>query len=341
MEQVELSRYEIGGILGSGADYEVRLATDRNTGQEVVLKRPEPQMTQRLLHEGIEKRTDRILQVYAEIGHTIQSVSPILGYTDRENHDASFGDNLEHEYRVIVEARAPGIPLVDDPKARIRGVPIGVGQNLFALFPLVQPVNQDSFAVLRQLVDVEEQFVQAGYVLLDLRPQNVFYQPASGRITVIDSGALTQIGVESAGSRGRAPSDVYDFYLEMLKFYTTLQLPPEEVSGYKDPSGLRPVMNFEQELDQMIHELHSVPDQAVRDKAEVLMSSVRDRAYIDVADFRHDLLAYLEAVGRSYEMLPNIELARQIWFEALDWLRQAHWQRYRFDAETELSTLSY
>ena len=42
VERVDLRRYEITGRLGSGADYDVRAAIDRETGAEVALKRPVP-----------------------------------------------------------------------------------------------------------------------------------------------------------------------------------------------------------------------------------------------------------------------------------------------------------
>ena len=94
MEKVDLSRYEATGILGTGADYEARAAVERETGRQVVLKRPMPQTVRHQLHAGIEARTDRILQAYREVGHTLPTVVPILGYTDRANHDAYFGDEF-------------------------------------------------------------------------------------------------------------------------------------------------------------------------------------------------------------------------------------------------------
>ena len=62
MEQVDLRRYEATGVLGIGADYEVRAAVERGTGRQVVLKRPAPETLRHRMHEGIEARTDRILR---------------------------------------------------------------------------------------------------------------------------------------------------------------------------------------------------------------------------------------------------------------------------------------
>jgi hypothetical protein len=336
MEQVDLHRYEATGVLGIGADYEARAAVERATGRQVVLKRPAPEILRHRMHDGIEARTDRLLQGYREVGHTIPTVVPIVGYTERANHDAYFGESLGQTYRVIVEERASGIPLMGDLKARFTGVPIGVGQNLFALFPLIQSATALPFAIHQQLLDLEEAFFQAGYVLLDLRPHNIFYQPATGRITVIDCGALADAhgGVSRRGVR---PPDIHDFYLEMLKFYTTPQPPPVQASGYREPYGVRPVVNFERELDQMAQQFRAVAHARVQETALTLIAQVRQRAYAAFQDFRQDLTAYLEAVQSMHQTLPNLTEVRQAWTEALHWLRADYWQRYRFSPETELA----
>ena len=86
MEQLELSRFQITGLLGSGADYEVRAAVDQETGKQVVLKRPVPQMVSRGLHGGTETRTDRILEFHQRMERPIDTLIPIVGYTERAVH---------------------------------------------------------------------------------------------------------------------------------------------------------------------------------------------------------------------------------------------------------------
>jgi hypothetical protein len=338
MEQVDLRRYEATDILGTGADYEVRAAVERDTGRSVVLKRPHPQAVRHRLHDGIEARTELMLTAYREMGHAIPTLVPIIGYSARANHDAYFGDAVGQEYRVIVQERAHGIPLVGDPMARLTGVPIGIGQNLFALFPLLQPDSAPSFALHRQILDLEEAFLRAGYVLLDLRPQNVFYQPASGRIGAIDYGAL--IGKNGdLDRRRRRPRDIHDFYLEILKFYITPQQPPAQASGYREPYGLRPVVSFEDELDHLAQQFRQVQDDVRRDCALSMIGRLRQRAYAGMSDFRRDLLAYLEAMRRSHQSLPNLAAVHQAWAEALNGLRADYWRRYLFDPESELAGL--
>ncbi len=338
MERVHLTRYQDTGRLGSGADYEVRAAVDLDTGQEVVLKRPVPQMVSRQLHGQTEARTERTLAFYDAVGHTLSSMIPILGYTDPQVHDEYFGDSLGHEYRVVVEKRAEGIPLlVSDPRARITGVPVGVAQNLFALFPLRSGPADFLFAVHRQLLDLQESLVKAGYLLLDLGPQNIFFQPSSAGITVIDYGALQPVEGAPA-ARGGPPKDIHFFYLELLKYYTKAGQPPEEAGGYRDPHALRPVVRIEEELDEMGRGF-DVAGGPPRDPALQLIDSVRGRAYQSPAEFRRDLTFYLDAVARCNSQFPPGSAVRKAWGEALGWLRGEYWQRFSFDADAELAGL--
>jgi hypothetical protein len=337
MEQVDLERYEISGLLGTGADYDVRAAVDRESQQQVVLKRPVPQAISRQMHGAIEARTDRTIRLYRDLGDQIPHLAPILGYTDRANHDSYYGDSLGQEYRVLVVARAQGIPLAGDVRARILKVPIGLGQNLFALHPLPYSDTDTPFAVQQQLVDLQERFFQAGYVLLDQGPQNIFYQPAANSITIIDSGDLVA-PMEQRGSRSQRRRDIHDFYLEMLKYYIVPQLPPEAAAGYRDPYGMRPVISLEEELDELARRFGNFADPA-RNAALYLIARVRDRAHTEFEGFRKDLTAYLEAVRIRNQTLPNLNEAKQAWREALQLLREDYWRRYLFDPDTDLAPL--
>ena len=338
MEKGELDRFQTSGILGTGADYEVRAAIDQETGKQVVLKRPVPQMITRGMHVRTEERTDRTLQVLEHIGGPAENVVPIVGYTDRGVHDGFYGDSLGQEYRVIVEERARGIPLmVGDMKARITGVPTGVGQNLFALHPLKRPPDYGPFAIHEQLLALEESFIQCGYYLLDLRPQNLFYQPSTGHITVVDCGDLAPVDGEP-DRRGRPPRNVHDFCLEVLKFYATPNPPPQEAAAYRDPHGQRPIVNFLEELDEMAAAFGHT-DEPVQSAALDMITRIRNRSYTGLDGFRQDLTSYLTAVDERDESLEDMDQMRQVWSEALNWLREEHWNKYIFDAEVELAAL--
>ena len=340
MDIVDLHRFELTGLLGSGADYEVRLAAERETGQQVVIKRPVPQMISRRMHGPVEERTERTIRLHEELANSIPEVCPMLGYTDQANHDDFYGDSLDQDYRVTVSMRACGIPLVGDPMARILRVPIGLGQNLFCLYPLCFAEEDDPYPVQRQLLDAEERFFQAGYVLLDMGPQNIFFQPSSARISIIDPGALLS-GENDRTPVGRGPQDIHDFYLEMLKFYTTLQVPPTDVSGYRDPANLRPVVNFEQELSEMSRTISSEPQATEASVAggQKVIEKVRGRGYHDFSEFRSDLTDYLKAILDRNMNLPNLSEIREAWSGALNLLREDHWTKYDFDAEKEIKNV--
>ena len=340
MEKVELHDYELTGLLGSGADYEVRSAIDLETGLAVVIKRPVPQMISRKMHGPVDERTERTIRLHGELANGIPGVCPMMGYTDPANHDAFFGDSLGQEYRVTVSYRAAGIPLVGDPMARILRVPIGAGQNLFCLYPLCFSRDDDPLPVQRQILDAQERFQEAGYVLLDLGPQNIFFSPGQRTISIIDPGALlTAENDRTPGSRG--PQDIHDFYLEMLKFYCVPELPPQDVAGYRDPVNLRPVVNFQHELDELSHRITSCPDSSeeMKDAGSGMVARVRNREYQDYSEFKADYLQYLEAVRRRNENRSDLPRASEIWKQAAELLYADHWKKYDFDALSELAGL--
>jgi serine/threonine protein kinase len=334
LEKVDLDRYELTGRLGVGADYEVRAAVDRETGNQVAIKRPVPQAISRNQHEAIETRTEKVLQAYQEIGFSTKLISPILGYTGRAVHDDFFGDDLGKEYQVMVEERASGIPLLGDMMSKFKGVPIGAGQNLFTLFPLVQPSAVPVHAVHNQLLDLEEVYLSAGYVILDLRPQNIFYQPGNGQMVLIDTGALARLDGEAP--RGRPPFDINDACLEILKFYTTPVEPPGDPSGYREPRGIRPIINIEEELAEMARDLAECASPVV-EAGTVILDKIRDRAYTEYANFRSDLTTYLDRINDRNAALESASEANQAWQEAALWLKEDYWRAFLFDPDSELA----
>ena len=338
METVALDRFELVGPLGSGADYDVRAGLDRETGQQVVLKRPSPQVVRRQMHGPIEERTTRTLEAYEKAGQHCDVVPRVIGVTEAGIHDDYFGDDVGQPYRVRVEELAAGIPLVGDPRSRILRVPIGLGQNLFALHPLVTPARSNDWPVQEQLLAAQEVFEAAGYALLDLGPHNIFYSPGSGRISLVDAGALVGPGVDRAqGNRG--PQDVHDFYLEMLKFYLAPELPPSDAAGYYDPYNQRPVISLEQECDELSRAFAPAADN-LREPATGCIERVRQRSYGTVAEFGRDLRECLAVITIRNEGMTARDAAVDAWRTALHRLTESHWTRYQFDAETELAGLS-
>ena len=338
MDTVTLDRFELVGPLGSGADYDVRAAVDRETGEPVVLKRPSPQTVSRQMHGPTEERTARALEAYERAGQHCEAVPRVIGVTEAAIHDGYFGEDLGQPYSVRVEERAAGIPLVGDPRSRILRVPIGLGQNLFALHPLVLPDGVGAWPVQEQLLAAQEIYANAGYALLDLGPHNVFYSPGTGRIALVDASALVGHGVESSqGNRG--PQDVHDFYVEMVKFYLAPELPQADAAGYFDPYNQRPVISIEDECDSLANAFASA-DTALRDAATTCLGKIRQRGYASVADFASDLRECLRLITIRNDQMAEREAALEAWRVALHRLSEDHWTRYRFDANTELARLA-
>ncbi|MBO54698.1 MAG: hypothetical protein CL886_03465 [Dehalococcoidia bacterium] len=335
MRQVDLTEYQTSGLLGAGADYEVRLANDRRTSQSVVLKRPLPQTISRRMHLSAENRSDQTISFYKHIGNSIPQLSPMIGYSEKTDHSSYYDDTLEEEYTVLVFQRAKGIPLVGDARSRILKVPIGIGQNLFALYPLPYLDEREAFYIQQQLMEMQSICHSNGYLLLDLNPQNVFFDPLDKTVTVIDTGDLIVLDQPQST---RQPRDIRFFYLEMLKYYSSSIHPPNEISEYREPHGMRPILSIEDEL-YAISQYTSASSSVAAQKYSQIIERIRTIEYLNVDDFRVDLTAFFDKV--RIQNREDIGLADKltIWHEAALLLSDPHWAKYDFAPEEAIATI--
>ena len=338
MGPVDLERFKLEGLLGSGSDYEVHAATDGETGKPVVIKRPNPDYITRQMHRGVDQLSEHLIEIHQSMGDSLPYMTHMVGYTEVGLHDGYFGEALKESYRVLVEERAVGLPLVCDIRDKFKGVPIGLGQNLFALHPLVPHPDAGRFAVHQQLMEVEEAFHEKGHLLLDMRPQNLYFEPRAGTIQVIDIGTIPTQGRASQGkvSFGNQPRDIHDFYAEMFKYYATPNGPPSDASGYKEPLGMRNMPIFDQQLESLVQSFSTARDGKMREAAVALLEKIRLRVYSSFGDFRQDFVGYLELVEERNRELPDLDSLVDVWGQAMEMLSEGYWRKFLFDPEREL-----
>ena len=113
MELVTLERYEPGSRLGTGADYEVRTAVDRETGNQVVLKRPVPQMIRLNQHGGAEARY--------HAGPTRKMRHRLTGKTSRYQDDQKSDAGLRNGNAEPVQGFTPQIASQEIGTKRVGG----------------------------------------------------------------------------------------------------------------------------------------------------------------------------------------------------------------------------
>jgi hypothetical protein len=334
MDALDLERFGLIGSLGLGANYEVYAATDSETGRDVVLKRPWLQTIRGGQSRHVDEQSERVIELHGALDRTVPYISRMVGYTERVGHSGYFGDDLQQEYYVLVEERAQGLPLVADIKDKFRGVPIGLGQNLFALYPLVQGSRSVTASIFAQLLDVEAAFVRADRLIMDLRPQNVFFDPGQGTITVIDIG----MWVDQRATSGRQPvPDIHDCLAELCKFYLQPQSPPLQAKGYRDPFGMGPALGFTKELDRMIHASASLPSGPLQDITVSLLQRIKGRDYGAVEPFRRDLQQYFALVHERNHHLHEFPEMVSVWHQGMELLREKYWRKFRFDPDSDLA----
>ena len=338
MQQVKLDRFLLEGFLGAGADYEAHAATDSETGRPVVIKRPNPDYIVRQMHLRIEALSEQLVEVHRAVGDSLPYLAHLVGYTESTQHGDYFGDDLKEGYRVLVEERAKGIPLICDIRDKFKGVPIGLGQNLFALHPLVPHPGNGASAVQRQLLDMQESFLAVGHLALDMRPQNVYFDPAEASITVIDIGATPTQGPAYQGklSMGTGPKDFHDFFLEVFRFYATPDPPPTSARGYGEPAGMRAVPDFDLQIGDLVQSYSMSSGGDLEEAAVAALQKIQNRSYASFGEFRADFTQYLELIEERNRNDPNLPDLITSWAEALGMLSADYWKKYLFDADSGL-----
>ena len=322
-----LDTFQLHERLGEGADSEAFAATDRRTGAPVVVKRPHPMLIARAQHDAVERRIAKVVALRERLGDALPHVAKMLAYTEPANHDAYFGDALKEEYTVVIEARAAGIPLVGSAIDGIKRHPIGIPQNIFAVHPVVAHPRRGRFSIARDIIEVAEAFHHAGALILDLRPQNIYFAPANAAITVIDIGGVTE--PRPADGR-RPPLDLHDFYLELFKWYIPHSAPPTDAEAYRQPVGMETVPMFRQNLDAMIRQHSETADEPCKIAALDILHKVKARAYPDIHAFKQDIEAYLSLLDEKYARLSQCESIAQAWTEALQLLTADYWRKFLF-----------
>jgi serine/threonine protein kinase len=334
MQTLDLERFSLRGLLGNGATYEVYEAIDRETGRDVVLKRPWAQCLRGGQHRSIDEQSARLIEVQRLLSGAAPHISRLIGYAGRSRHDTYFGDSLPQEYYVLVEERARGVPLVADIKDKFRGVPIGLGQNLFALYPLINGAADGAGSVFEQLLDVVEAFARVNYLILDLRPQNVYFDPRRLETTVIDLGTL--VNTQHVSGSRPAP-DVHDCLAELCKYYLAPHSPPSQLKVYRDPFGMGPALGFTKELDRMIQACTSLATGSLRDIAVGMLQRLKQRDYGSVSSFRRDLQQYLAVRDERNHSLQDFPSLLGVWRDGMELLRDKYWRKYLFNPEADLA----
>ena len=330
---IDLERFRLGEVLGEGAELQVFSARDTDTGLPVVVKRPHPSLIARSQHGDVERRLQQVISLREALGESLLHVPRLVAHSLMADGDAYFGDSLDQDYTVTVEERARGLPLVGSAVDGIKGVPIGLPHNLFALHPLVPHREAGRFTIPSALVDLVEAFHDAGALLLDLRPENVFFDPKAALVTVVDVGSLR---VEQAPTRRRAPLDLHDAYLEVFKWYTTPSGPPDDPAGYQKPAGPSSVSMFARDLAGLEEEFSRLTPEPARTAALGIVNRISQRGYGTLGDFREDLAAYLELARDRYGRLREDARLLAVWREALSGLGDPYWRKFLFDTDADL-----
>lgn len=334
IEASGLSRFQLCDAIGEGADCQVFAATDLENGAQVVIKRPHPSLIARSQHADVDRRLARSISLQQGLGRASSRLAAVIAYTTVEPGLGYFGDSDTSPYLVVVEERATGVPLVGSATDGIRRMPIGLPQQLFALHPVRRHPARPRFSVAMDILEIGEAFVEKGLVLLDARPQNVFFDPKNATITLIDTGGATEA---RDATRRRPALDVHDFYSELFKWYLPMGHPPLDTDGYAAPHGMDSVPRFEQDLAAFKRAYDSMPTRPIGELGAAIVERVRERGYPRAAGFRADFERLVALYDERYQSLANDRAIASVWTEADRLLDMPHWRKFLFDSKMDMA----
>lgn len=326
----ELTRFHLGGLLGEGADLQVFAASDTESGEPVVVKRPHPSLVSRNMHRDVEARTLLQTELRNRIGE-VNGLVRLLMLTEPDYFAWYFGDDPGHPYSIQVEERAKGVPLVGGVSDMVRGHAVALPLNLFVLHPARSHVSSGHESPVFTVLEIIERVYEMGYLAQDLGPQNVFYSPASGASRVIDLGTVRE---PSEATRRRSAFDLNDILFDVFRLYTTPEKPPGDAQQFTQTreSGLSGTL--ERKAESLSRKFAATG--AGRAQASLnILSTIGERGYTSPNRFKTDLQNYL-AVTESTDRYPESE---ETWHQAIQELRSPYWKKYLFDADSELRGL--
>ena len=87
----ELRNFQLGSLLGEGADLQAFAARNSESGERVVVKRPHPSLVSRNMHRDVERRIALQAQVRETLGHP-GSLARLHALTEPDAFAWYFGD---------------------------------------------------------------------------------------------------------------------------------------------------------------------------------------------------------------------------------------------------------
>ncbi len=326
-EPSSFDRFRLGEIVGEGADLQAFLAKDLHSGGTVVVKRPHPSLVSRDLHDDVERRMRAQARLRWDMGD-VGALPRLVTVVGPDRFAQLFGDDPGCPYTVLVEERARGVPLIGSVADQVRGHPVALPMNLFALHP---PPRARGRSPAMEVLDVIERCAERGYVARDLGARNVFYAPDSAKTTVIDLGNLVE---PRMATRRREGVDVNDALLEFFASYTTPHPTPTAASRYTAIRETPLSGRIERRARALSDEFGAHADGRQREAAAAILDRIGRRGYVDISDFRADFLAYANAANEVARWDDAVRQARR---EALEWLRAPYWGKFALDREGDLA----
>jgi hypothetical protein len=207
--------------------------------------------------------------------------------------------------------------------------------HLFCLHSLQNHATRGETPILLDVLETVETFYEAGYLLMDVRPQNVFYSPKTGEVSIID---VCDFRMPREATRRHPPLDINDVFLDLFRWYVPASDPPLDFdlwTRYTEP--LRSPQ-FERAVDDTLRLFASEELTDDRTLAIRVLDIIKARGYSSISEFETDIREFFDLRRRRITSSPVLASQTELWKQGIAMMHDDYWGKFLFSAEPDLTT---
>ncbi|MCH8309828.1 MAG: hypothetical protein IIB17_04945 [Chloroflexi bacterium] len=173
-----------------------------------------------------------------------------------------------------------------------------------------------------------------GYLLMDLRPQNVFYSPKTGDVSIIDVGDFR---VPQEATRRHPLLDINDVFLDLFRWHVPASDPPLDFDSWTRYTEPPRAPRFEHAVDDTLRLFASEEATEDRSLAMGILERIKARGYSSIPEFETDVREFFELRKRRITSSPALASQMGLWKQGIAMMRDDYWRKFLFSAKPDLT----
>jgi hypothetical protein len=170
---------------------------------------------------------------------------------------------------------------------------------------------------------------------MDMRPQNVFYAPKTGEVSIIDIGDFC---APREATQRHPPLDIHDMLLDLVRWHLPANDPPLEIDSWTRYAEPLRSPQFEGAVDDTRRLFSNEDLTDDRALAMRILDRIKARGYSGVSEFKTDAQEFFELRRQRITSSPALPAQMELWKQGVAMMRDDYWSKFLFSGGLDLST---